>query len=143
MRIINAAGFLALPATVASAEPEAGTTRTEDLLEQMQDSFRTVADDMLSSLVYFEAVSGEQSSSGSGFIVDYDSRTNTSYIATDHGVISGSFDWNQMITRDGRPFETVLVGSDPRYDIALLSLQYSTDGYSGPIFIRAIFVCFD
>ena len=129
MRIINTAGFLALSATLAFAEPEAGTTRTEDLLEQMQDSFRTVADDMFSSLVYIEAVSGDQSSTGSGFIVDHDTGTNTFYVATNHHVAGGSFDWIQVTTRDGRPFEAVLVGSDPRYDIALLSFEYSTDGY--------------
>ena len=46
MRTTISAGLLALTAVLASAEPEAETIRTDDLLDQVQDSFRKVADEL-------------------------------------------------------------------------------------------------
>ena len=129
MRTVITAGLMALTAILASAELEAETIRTEDLLDQMQDSFRNVADEVFSSLVHVEAYSGESGSSGSGFIVDHDSENSIFYVATNHHVAGGQYDDIRVTTRDGRSFEAVLLGSDPRYDVALLSFEYSTDDY--------------
>ena len=116
-------------AFVAFAEPEAETTHTQDLLDQVQDSFRNVADELFSSLVFIETVSdgGASIGAGSGFIVDHDTENNTFYVATNDHVAGGSYEYMRVTSRDGRPFEAVLVGSDPRYDVALVSFQYSTD----------------
>ena len=127
MRTVMIAGLLGLTASLAAAEPEAETIRTEDVLDQLQDSFRQVADDLFSALVYIEAISDGGIETGSGFIVDHDTVSNTFYVATNHHVAGGSHDYMRVTTRDGRPFEAVLVGSDPRYDVALLSFEYSTD----------------
>ena len=129
MRTVITAGLMALTAILASAELEAETIRTEDLLDQMQDSFRNVADEVFSSLIHVEAYSGESGSSGSGFIVDHDSENSIFYVATNHHVAGGQYDDIRVTTRDGRSFEAVLLGSDPRYDVALLSFEYSTDDY--------------
>ena len=108
MRTVITAGLMALTAILASAELEAETIRTEDLLDQMQDSFRNVADEVFSSLVHVEAYSGESGSSGSGFIVDHDSENSIFYVATNHHVAGGQYDDIRVTTRDGRSFEAVL-----------------------------------
>ena len=101
MRTVIIAGLLALTATLAYAEPEADTIRTEDLLDQMQDSFRKVADELFSSLVHIEAykfVEGSPTGSGgSGFIVEHDAERNIFYVATNHHVAGGSYDYIQIL----------------------------------------------
>ena len=142
MRAAIIAGLLTLTAILASAEPQAETIRTEDLLEQMQDAFGNVADELFSSPVYIvgyllgegrEVVAG---GFGSGFIVDHDVENNTFYVATNYHVSGGpiagpyvgsSWDYIQVATRDGRTFQAVQVGGDPRYDVALISFEHSTD----------------
>ena len=126
------AGLFMLTATLASTEPEAETTLTEDLFDQMQDSFRNLADEVLSSLVFIEAATFaggavSQSSIGSGFIVEHDADNNSFYVATNHHVAGGPWDAIQVITHDGRTFDAALVGTDPRYDVALISFRHSTD----------------
>ena len=133
------AGLFLLAATLASTEPEAETTLTEDLFDQMQDSFRNLADEVLSSLVFIEAATFaggavSQSSIGSGFIVEHDADNNSFYVATNHHVAggpdygaAGPWDAIRVITHDGRTFDAALVGTDPRYDVALISFQHSTD----------------
>ena len=127
MRTLIITGLLALTAISASAQPAAEAARTEDLLDQMQDSFRNVADELFSSLIYIEVISGGQLGTGSGFIVDHDPKNNIFYAATNHHVAGGPHDYIRVTSRDGRSFDAVLVGSDPRYDVALIAFEYSTD----------------
>ena len=89
---------------------------------------------MFSSLVFIEAATFEagavsRSSGGSGFIVDHDDDNNTFYVVTNDHVVGGAWDAIQVTTHDGRTFEAVLVGTDPRYDVALISFQHSTDDF--------------
>ena len=138
MRAVIAAGCLALTATLATAQTDAEKIRTDNFLDQMQSSFRNVADEVFPSLVYIEygvaTDDRDKDGAGSGFIVDYDTESNTFYVATNHhivsGVVDGLHDFLQITTLDGRSFEAVLVGSDPRYDVALLSFEYSTSELS-------------
>ena len=134
MRIVTTAGLMALAAILVDAEPRAESIQTKDLLDRMQDSFRNVADTVFSSLVHIEAGhGGSLLTSGSGFIVDSfpdrDSATDTFYVATNHHVAGGAYDHIQVTTRDGRTFKAELLGSDPRYDVALLSFEHSTDDF--------------
>ena len=133
---------LTLTAILASAEPHVETASAEDLLHRVQDSFADTADELFSSLVYIEGVvwgeGGEVAAggSGSGFIVDHDADHDIFYVATNYHVSGGPlagpyvgspWDYIQITTRDGRTFEAVQVGGDPRYDVALIAFEYSTD----------------
>ena len=140
MRAAIIAGLVTLTAILATAEPHAERIRTEDLIEQMQDAFGNVVDELFLVLIegYLVREGGElvAGGSGSGFIVDHDTENDTFYVATNHHVSSGPIagpyvgsSWNyiQVATRDGRTFEAVRLGGDPRYDVAFISFEYSTD----------------
>lgn len=127
MRPVIVAALLTLTATLASTEPEAETISSGDVLGQMQDTLRSVADEWFSSLIYIQTISAEGLSAGSGFIVDHDTENNIFYAATNHHVAGGSYEHMAVTTRDGRSFAADLVGTDSRYDVALIAFEYTTD----------------
>ncbi|WP_245542918.1 S1C family serine protease [Ruania albidiflava] len=105
-----------LPPTQVSPGP--GGSAGADLDE---DSVAAIAADVLPSTVYIEVAAGQQSGSGSGFVLREDG-----YIVTNQHVIAAARGNGGQITvvlADGSEVEAEVVGASMDYDLAVLKVD--------------------
>ncbi len=107
--------------TQAASDPVPVTGSVADLQEQVRSVYQAVGESVVNISVvtvsydfFFNAV--PQEGSGSGFIYD-----NEGHIVTNYHVI-GNADSIQVVFADGTSVPATVVGADPTYDLAVLSI---------------------
>ena len=124
----GAAGFALADNTTSltSSGTSAGDTSIkvspEDMSPRADNSISTIAKRMLPTVVSIVAEGGQQSGTGSGFIVRQDG-----YIVTNNHVVAPSLNGGKLsvVFNDKTTKEATLVGRSPEYDLAVVKVDAS------------------
>lgn len=111
------AGFLITTGTVPTASPVDEPSESDEFNDQPIDSEALYAE-TIDSVVTVYVAGQEGSSSGSGFVYD-----DTGHLVTNHHVIAGAQSVEVRFGTRGEWRTATVVGSDPRSDLAVLSVD--------------------